>query len=380
MESSVYKDLVLLVTGACGVTSRTIVRALRRSPEFKGIRFIGTDICENNFGLYEGLYHRIYKVSPHSAGDQYREQIINICADERVGAAIVIPEPEVLFWTEHEFPVPALLPPRLFSHIAISKERLYECLFGTRLIPRYSILSRDSIMNGVLSKEKEKLGGFPIWIRDCSEGSTSGKGAICVRRPDEAIAWMMLNPDIRQFMVSEYLPGTNLACLLLFIDGELMKIGCYERMDYFMARAVISGVSGNIREGRLINNDAAVNVSVDAVRHICRKTGETMSGLVTVDLRSDSNGEFRITEINLRQVAAASAFAEVPGANMAEAQLHATLGSMSGIGPKEVVFSPNNRLFRDIDGLPVYVGDFQELSIGEFYECVQQPAIWPESQ
>jgi carbamoyl-phosphate synthase large subunit len=82
-------------------------------------------------------------------------------------------------------------------------------------------------------------------------------------------------------------------------------------------------------------------------------------------LRTDDEDAPRVTEINLRQVAAASAFSEVPGANLAEAQALATLGLTDDLGPLEVCFPPNNLLLRDIDGLPVFVPDYQELAIGQ---------------
>lgn len=91
---------------------------------------------------------------------------------------------------------------------------------------------------------------------------------------------------------------------------------------------------------------------------------------MTVDLRTDAQDQPKVTEINLRQVAAASAFAEVAGANLAEAHALTTFGLWQDIGPIEVHFPDNNRLFRDIDGLPVYVGDYVELPIGQ---CLSAP-------
>lgn len=350
----------LLITGACGVTSRTIVRALRKSARFAGTRLIGMDVCDNPFGLYEGLYERIYRVPRLSDPQAYLACVADITRTEGIDAAMVVPEPEVLFWTRHEMPVAALLPPPRFSAEALSKARVYDLLKDTGLVPDYAIHTRAEILAGdVLARF-----GQQAWIRDVSDGSTSGKGAIHVHSQAEAAAWMVLNPATARFMVSEFLPGRNLACLLLFKHGRLVKLGCYERLEYFMAKTVISGVSGNISRGRLINDPAAVAASLQAVESLCRHTDETMHGLVTVDLRTDAHDAPKVTEINLRQVAAASAFAEVNGANLAEAQALATFGLWDEIGPMEVIFPPNNRLFRDIDGHPVFVPDYEELPIG----------------
>lgn len=361
MPDTDFNDRTLLVTGACGVTSRTLVRALRRSPRFARTRLIGTDICDNPFALYEGLYERIWRVPRLNEPQRYLDLVARICERERVDAALVVPEPEVLFWAEHAMPVPALLPPPRFARLAISKARVYDALRGTGLVPEFELLTRDAILSGA-GDDWFRRGA---WLRDVGDGSTSGKGALQVNSLDEARAWMTLNPATERFMVAQVLPGRNLACLLLYHDGQLLKTGSYERLEYFMARTAVSGITGNICKGRLVNDDAAQAVSLQAVERLCQATGERMTGQVTVDLRADAQGRPRITEINLRQVAAASAFAQVPGANLAEALALVTLGRADLAGPREVLFNPDNRLLRDIDGVPVYVERYRELAVGE---------------
>ena len=57
------KRCKILVTGACGVTSRSVVRSLMSSPIFGGrCEFVGTDVCHLEYGIYEGLYDKVYKV------------------------------------------------------------------------------------------------------------------------------------------------------------------------------------------------------------------------------------------------------------------------------------------------------------------------------
>ena len=359
----------ILITGACGVTSRTIARSLKKSTAFKEARLVGTDVCYNLYGLYEGLFDRIYKVPWYHTESEYEQAIGNICRYEGIDAAIVVPELEVLFWTKHPFPVTTLLPPPKFSRAVINKASLYQMLDGTGLVPKFTILGRNEIRSGSLGP----IAKPPFWMRDFSEGSTSGKGSIKIKQMDEATAWLTLNPTIKKFMVSEYLPGRNLACLLLFYKGRLIKIGCYERLEYFMAKTVISGVSGNISKGRLVNDRKAVETSIKAIEAISRFTGETMSGMVTVDLRSDATEKYLITEINLRQVAAASTFAEIPGANITEAHLFATLGKPELAGELEVTFPENNLILRDIDGVPILVPDFKPLSIGMHVDPTKPP-------
>src|SRR5207248_6202057 len=148
---------------------------------------------------------------------------------------------------------------------------------------------------------------------------------------EQAYAWAYLNPGIDNYVVAEHLPGRNVACSLLFRAGALLKTGCYERLEYFMGRLVVSGVTGNISRGRLINHPEARRVAEVASRSIADSRVEPVQGLLTVDLREDRHGSPKITEINVRHVAATSALA-AGGVNMAEAQLLASLGRLDEIG------------------------------------------------
>jgi hypothetical protein len=351
--------LNILVTGACGVTPRAIARSLRASPLFGDARLVGADRGGNWYGFYEGLYERVYRVSePSDPG--YADLLADICGRESIDVAIVGPEGEVLFWSGREFPAPALLPPPQFSEIAISKGKLYEALQQTGLVPHYRIVSREDLV----ARRPLDLDGGPVWLRDYSEASSSGIGSIQVTEPEEAYAWAYLNPGIPSYMVAEHLPGRNIACTLLFREDELLKAGCYERLEYFMGHLAVSGVTGNINRGRLVNDERARALAEQAVRFVCDLTGEPAHGLLTVDLREDRTGALKITEINVRHVAATSALA-AGGANMAEAQVLATLGRLDEIGEPVPRFPDDNVILRDIDGVPIWLTDYRELAVGE---------------
>lgn len=363
----------ILLTGACGVTSRAVARAIRMSPEFGAAALIGTDIGDNIYGYYEGLYQRIYRV-PHSRDASYSQHIARICEAEGIDVAIVIPELEVLYWTEHSMPVPALLPPPGFSRVAVSKRNLYARLDGTGLVPDYAIVSREDLIAGAWQTRFQ----FPFWIRDFSEGGTSGRGALQVERSGEVEAWATLNHDISHFMVSEFLPGRNFACTLLYHDGVLLKVGMYERLEYFMAKTTMSGISGNISRGRLVNEPTVREASEAAIARVLEATGERMHGLVTVDLREARDGRPMVTEINLRHVAATSSFA-MADFNLVEAQLHAALGDCERVGPVEIIFPTDNYILRDIDGVPVWVAEHHPPAIGESIDS-QNNKVWEGSR
>ncbi len=81
-----------------------------------------------------------------------------------------------------------------------------------------------------------------------------------------------------------------------------------------------------------------------------------MHGAVTVDLREDAAGLPRVTEINIRHVAFAHAFAQA-GFNTAESHLLITLGRFDELGEPNLNVGENNMIHRDVDGLPVWMPD-----------------------
>jgi hypothetical protein len=357
--------LSILITGACGVAPRAIARSLRMSALFGDARLIGADRGGNWYGFYEGLYERVYRVlEPRDAG--YADLIGEICRRESIDVAIVGPEAEVLYWSEHEFPVPALVPSPQVVKVAISKRNLYDALRETGLIPRYSIVRRDDL----LARRGLELDGEAIWLRDYAEATSSGSGSIKVADLEQAYAWAYLNPSIANYMAAEHLPGRNVACCLLFCSGELKKAGCYERLEYFMGRLAVSGITGNISRGCVIDDVDARGVSERAIRTIAAANDEPAHGLFTIDLREASDGSLKVTEVNVRHVAATSAVA-AGGANLAEAQILATLGRLDEIGDVVVPVGDGNAILRDIDGPPLWIADYREPPIGEFVEAAR---------
>lgn len=323
---------------------------------------VGADRGGNWYGFYEGLYERVYRV-PDARDPAYVELIEEICSSEAIDAAIVSPEAEVQFWSARPFPAPALLPSAAIVRVAISKKNLYDALAGDGLIPDYSIVGRAEL----LARSALDWGDGPAWLRDYSEASSSGVGSIRVADSEEAYAWAYLHPEIERYMVAEYLPGRNFACCLLFDEDRLLKLGCYERLEYFMGHLVVSGVSGNISRGRLVNDPRVAAAGERAIRLLSDQLGEPARGLFTVDLREAADGTPKVTEINVRHTAGTSALA-AGGANLSEAQVLASLGRRDEIGEVAVTFAHDSVILRDIDGPPLLIAGERELGVGEFVE------------
>lgn len=355
----------VLITGACGVTSRSVVRSLKISKIFTDqIEFIGTDICNIFYAPYEGLYEKIYRVPQYNSPNYY-EIMKNIIKENNIEYAFVIPELEALFWSKNDFNIRFMRIPPLFSDKVISKKILYDNLKNTGLVPLYQVVSKEEIKK---CSSEVKL-SFPLWVRDYSEGTTSGKGAYLAKDYNHLCSWLDINDNINTFMLSEYLPGRNLACFLSYNNGKLIQYGVAQRINYLMSKVAVSGITGNTSYGKLINDQNVVRKASSGVQNIINKTSETMNGLVVVDLKETEMGVPMITEINLRHVAFTSTFA-LAGLNFSEAQLLCMMGREREIPVRDTIrFSDDNAMLRDVDGLPIYVEHFYMPQVGQIFKA-----------
>lgn len=360
------KNYKILITGACGVTSRSVVRALQKSDIFKDrCSFIGTDICNLVYAPYEGLYEKVYYVPPFNAPN-YTEVMNKIISENEIEYAIVIPEPEALFWSEHPFPCKFMRIPPKFGRAVLSKRRLYENLEGTGLTPKFQVVEKKLLC----SDSSQVSLKYPLWIRDYSEGTTSGRGSFLAKDYNHLKLWIEINDTVNTFMLAEYLPGRNLACFLSFDKGVLIQYGVAERVQYVMSKVSISGITGNTSYGRLLNDEEVFKIALMGVNKILDRTKETMNGLVVVDLKENEQGKALITEINLRHVAFTSTFAS-GGLNFCETQLLCMTNQREKIAVRGTVkFPERNAMLRDVDGLPIYVKDFRMPNLGEAFEIV----------
>lgn len=350
----------VVITGACAVSARNVLRSLKKSVIFRDSIFIGWDTCTILYGVYSNDYNRIYKVPPVS-DPIYRNIINSILTKEKPDAVILLPEVEVLYWSKHPFNVPYLIPEADFCELAISKRKLFHLLNDTGLVPQSADVSRNDIFINQIKIPIE----FPIWIRDASSGTASGKGSFLAYNMEELRAWMTINSGTDNFQISEYCPGGNFGVLCLFERGRLLKIAIAERLEYIMAKVAVSGITGNTSKGRFLNDERIKNTALTVLQKVCKATNTMMNGLVVVDMKADVNGNVKVTEINIRYVAYNCCLADA-GFNLAEYHLLATLGRSSEMSQEQEIVFPNNNLFlRDVDGPPVYVKDYKEISIGE---------------
>lgn len=352
----------IVITGACAVSARNVLRSLKMSEIFKDAIFIGWDMCSILYGVYSKAFDKMYKV-PAVTDPQYRSIVSDILEREKPDAVMVIPEVEVLYWAKNPFDVPHLVPPADFCELAISKRKIFNLLKDTELIPLSVDLSRDDAFNEKINLPLD----FPMWIRDASAGTASGKGSFMAHDMTELKAWVNINSGIDNFQLSEYCPGGNYGVLCLFQEGRLLKVAIAERIEYIMAKVAVSGITGNTSKGRFLNDDSIKKNALDAIERVCQASNTIMNGLVVVDMKADKKGVAKVTEINIRYVAYNCCLASA-GFNLAEYHLLTALGRSAELSPEqEIIFPKNNLFLRDVDALPIYIEDYQPLAIGECY-------------
>lgn len=343
----------ILMTGVGGPTPRSFVRAVKQtgSSLSKSMQFTGVDCDPLACGLYDKSLFDSTHLVPRADDPEYWPAINEIIRKEEIEAAVVLPEVEVLEWAKNrsrlEKPVKTHLPDHDLATTLVNKHRLHKILEGSPVIPKYRKIDPASYDYDRLVA----LVGNSFWIRS-TEGS-SGLGSLRIESEASLAQWISLNRGVREFLATEYLPGRNMACKLLYFDGELKRTACAERVHYIMAKVAPSGITGNTSFGRLINEPGLVKISEETLETIASGLGTVLNGIFTVDFKEDAADNPKITEINIRHVAFTSSIA-AGGANLPLDTLEAMfLENRSAMKRIDYTYDEPLIFLRDVDSLPI---------------------------
>lgn len=349
----------ILMTGVGGPTPRSFAIALKKYSFYKRFEIVATDINPLSVGLYQqDLFCKSYIV-PRATDAAYWPAIEKIVAENNITAAVILPELEVMEWSKRleagKLPCKAFLPASSIAALLVDKAKMTELLDVLEVVPPSVEFNRD---DQDLSPVFNKL-GFPFWVRSTS--GTSGLGSLKVEDEAGLKNWITINPGVKQFLASKFLPGRNLACKMLYHNGSLLRTACGERVNYIMSKVAPSGITGNTSFGRLLNEPKLVEVAIKAMEHLFAHTGAAKHGFFTVDFKEDENGVPYITEINVRHVAFTQCFA-AGGANFAEDTIR-LLDEDSGFDRnyKMYEFEKDLIFLRDVDALPILMKETELL-------------------
>lgn len=353
----------ILITGVGGPTPRSFVRAIKLfGDEHKhAFEFIGVDANPLAYGLYESSLFSKAFIVPKASEDGYWEAINKIIEVCNIDAAVVLPEVEVLEWSKNynklKKPIKVNLPDHILAKELVNKHSLHTHLKGTDYIPRFCKIEPQNYSFEAICKSV----GEVFWVRS-TEGS-SGLGSLKIEDKEMLDQWLSINPLVKEFIATEYLPGRNMACKLLYFDSKLVRSACAERVNYIMAKVAPSGITGNTSFGRLINEPELVEISSKTLNQLSKSLKAGLNGIFTVDFKEDTKGNPKITEINIRHVAFTSSIA-AGGANLPLD----TLNGMFSEGSEEMEaihysFAEGLIFLRDVDGSPILMKEADLLKI-----------------
>lgn len=350
------RNINLLITGVGGPTPRSFARALKEWGTYANYRLVATDIHAYAIGLYQKeLFDKSY-ITPKSNQPGYWSSIEEIIDREKIDMAVILPESEVITWShrqlEGQLPCPALIPDKRAIDTMFDKGVLSQYLEPLGLVPKTVVIDKS---DPKLQEYIEAKLSYPYWIRSAT--GSSGLGSYKIHQHSDLLKWVSINEDISTFIASEFLSGRNLACKLLYYEGQLLRSACGERVNYIMSKIAPSGITGNTSFGRLINDEKVFQRSKSAIEYLFEVSGAVPHGFFTVDLKEDQNGVAMVTEINFRHVAFTQCFA-MSGANLCEDSIR--------ILDKDPLFNHDFLLYkfeeglaflRDVDERPIIINE-----------------------
>lgn len=346
----------VLISGVGGPTPRSIARSIKISKYSQNSKLYGTEVNPLVYGFYESNLYEKNILVPGSRDESYWETLEKFVKENEIECAMIHPEQAVLAWSLRkkeggEWPCKTILPDYDLVKVLIDKGAMTEILKDTGLVPKSYVLNPQDLDFVQL----EQTLSYPFWIRSTS--GSSGLGSLKVDSRDSLNNWITINPDVSEFIASTYLPGRNLACKLLYHNGDLIRSACGERVNYIMAKVAPSGITGNTSFGRLLNEPDLVDLATKAMDILFKATNTPKHGFFTADFKEDINGQPYITEINIRMVAFNYSFAK-GGANFSE-DILALLSEDPSFDRnyKMYEFEPGTIFLRDVDVEPILMNE-----------------------
>jgi carbamoyl-phosphate synthase large subunit len=281
----------ILVTGAGGSAGNNVCWSLRVSRDGKKIILDGTDVDRTSIEL-NGWIDRAYTLPPADS-PRYLSHLNQIIKKDSVEMVFPQPDSEVgrTSRDRDEIRASLFLPGREAVKICQDK---YEALSrwskkGLRQEP--IVLSP----RGRKTRQLVRRLAFPRWVR-ARQGA--GGSLSCLARSWRSIEYWIgyhwaegLKTD---FIVEEYLPNRDFCFMSIWNDGKLVTSMVRERLSWVGHRIVGSG--GTSKLNRVVHSSKVNTSALEAIRAVSKNP----HGIFCVDLKGDTNGIPRPTEINCR--------------------------------------------------------------------------------
>jgi carbamoyl-phosphate synthase large subunit len=235
---------------------------------------------------------------------------------ERIDFLHPQPDTEVHFITKNKSKIEAktLLPTYKTLELCQNKMALQKKLHDNGIsVPESYHIKSDNDLKRALSKLLKK--NEKVWLR-ATRGAGS-KAALPVKKLSHAEMWIdywkvMKGLSYSDFMVSEFLPGSEYAFQSFWVNGKLLMSQARERVSYVFGNLTPSGQSSSPSVAVTVHNEKVNRVASNAVKTADPKA----TGIYCVDLKTDKNGEPCIIEINAGRFFTTNYFFSKAGLNM----------------------------------------------------------------
>jgi len=275
----------VLITGSGGYAGIGFTRCLRKAPD--DILLIGSD-ADSNYVIFSETDKKV--LIPRADSINYLDVLKKIIKQYSIDFIHAQPDIEVKTIAENMNGLNSkvLLPNLKTINICQNKFETYRVLNAKGIPVAKTVMLNDE--TDVI--DSLKICKTPMWLRAVK--GAGGKGCFLVNGPEEAKIWIDFHNGWGNFSASEYLPGKNYGCDMLFKDGDLIYSQVKLRLQYVLHKANPLGISGTTGVLQTLDRKDINYLAHEAVSAI----DDNPNGVFSVDFKENDKGKLNITEIN----------------------------------------------------------------------------------
>jgi glutathione synthase/RimK-type ligase-like ATP-grasp enzyme len=330
------KKIKVLITGAGGSAAHNFVDSLNLTENY---RCYGMDMKPEHLELIE--LEKKYIV-PGVKDPKYVEKLNKIIEKEKIDFVHPQPDVEVAFLAKHSAQINArmFLPSSEAIELCHDKMLFNEVMSESGVpVPKAVHITSPTVLRAALDqlmKTESK-----VWLR-AIRGAGS-RGSLPINSFYQGDAWIdywknFRGIDYGDFMASEFLPGKEYAWQSLWYEGVLVTSMARERIEYIFGNLTPSGQTSSPSVAKTVCSDVVNKTGRAAVKAADKKP----HGVYCVDMKEDSGGTPKVTEINVGRFFTTSNFFAHAGLNMPDMYMKLGMGLKLSEQPKQLNPLPDN--------------------------------------